>query len=97
VPASPSSLLEPIFVQFAALCPERPGFDPQHPLGCHRRAIPDRVVFELVIAALVHGSGYERAATGQCSDRTIRRRLYRRAEAGPGERLHKLPWTPTTG
>jgi len=28
-----------------------------------------------VIAALVHGSGYERIATPGCSDRTIRRRL----------------------
>jgi transposase len=93
VPALPSSLLEPIFVQFAALCPEQPGFDPGHPLGCHRRAIPDRVVFELVIAALVHGSGYERVATGQCSDRTIRRRLHRWAQAGLGEQLHELALT----
>lgn len=90
MPALPSSLLEPIFVQFAALCPERPGFDPTHPLGCHRRRIPDRVVFELLIAALVHGSGYERVATEQCSDRTIRRRLHLWAEAGLGQRVHEL-------
>src|SRR5215207_4389411 len=31
--------------------------------GCHRRRIPNRVVFDHVIAALVHGSGYERIAT----------------------------------
>jgi hypothetical protein len=37
--------------------------------------IADRLVFEHVIAALVHGSGYERIATPGCSDRTIRRRL----------------------
>lgn len=90
MPALPSSLLEPIFVQFAALCPEQPGFDPTHPLGCHRRRIPNRVVFEHVIAALVHGSGYERVATPQCSDRTIRRRLHVWAEAGLGEQLHEL-------
>jgi hypothetical protein len=30
-------------------------------------------VFDHVIAALVHGSGYERIATPGCSDRTIRR------------------------
>ena len=90
VSALPSSLLEPIFVQFAVLCPERPGFDPGHPLGCHRRAVPNRVVFELLIAALVHGSGYQRVATDQCSDRTIRRRLHQWAEAGLGERLHEL-------
>ena len=43
--------------------------------GCHRRRDADRVVFEHVVAALVHGSGYERIATPACSDRTIRRRL----------------------
>jgi len=37
------------------------------------RPIPDRVVFDHVLAALVHGSGYERIATPGCSDRTIRR------------------------
>jgi hypothetical protein len=43
-----------------------------HPLGCHRPRIPDRLVFEHVVAALVHGCGYERIATPTCSDRTIR-------------------------
>jgi hypothetical protein len=50
--------LEPLWVQFSALLPERPRFVPTHPLGCHRERIADRVVFEHVIAALVHGSGY---------------------------------------
>ena len=90
MPALPSSLLEPVWVQFAALWPERPGFDPAHPLGCHRRRIPDRVVFEHVIAALVHGSGYERVASVGCSDRTIRRRLRLWADAGLGEQVHEL-------
>lgn len=90
MPAIPSSLLEPLWVQFAALWPEQPEFDPAHPLGCHRRRIPDRVVFEHVIAALVHGSGYERVASQQCSDRTIRRRLQRWAAAGLGEQVHEL-------
>ena len=40
-----------------------------------RERIADRVVFEHVIAALVHGSGYERIASPGCSDATIRRRL----------------------
>ncbi|WP_026268789.1 transposase [Micromonospora sp. CNB394] len=90
MPALPSSLLEPVWVQFAALWPERPEFDPAHPLGCHRRRIPDRVVFEHAIAALVHGSGYERVASGHCSDRTIRRRLRLWADAGLGEQVHEL-------
>ena len=57
------SLLEPLWDQFAALLPERPEFAPTHPLGCHRRRIPDRVVFEHLIGAFVHGTGYERIAS----------------------------------
>jgi hypothetical protein len=49
---------------------------------------PGRVVFEHVVAALVHGSGYERIATPGCSDRTIRRRLAEWAELGLAEALH---------
>jgi hypothetical protein len=33
------------------------------------------VVFDHIIAALVRGSGYERLASPDCSDRTIRRRV----------------------
>lgn len=90
MPAIPSSLLEPVWVEFAALLPERPEFDPAHPLGCHRRRIADRVVFEHVVDALVHGSGYERIATGACSDRTMRRRLETWARMGLGQRIHAL-------
>src|SRR4029450_12496962 len=78
VPAVPSSLLEPIWAEFTALLPERGEFHPDHPLGCHRRRIPDRMVFEHVVQALVHGSGYERIASSACSDATIRRRLKQR-------------------
>src|SRR5512142_2190094 len=46
VPAVPSWLLEPLWDQFAALLPGRPAYDPAHPLGCHRRRIADRIVFE---------------------------------------------------
>jgi transposase len=52
--------------------------------------VPDRAVFEHVVAALVHGSGYERIASPGCSDRTIRRRLQAWAAAGLTERLHTL-------
>lgn len=90
MPVLPSSLINPLWQQFAALLPERPEFDPTHPVGVHRRRIPDRVVFEHVIAALVHGSGYERIASPGCSDRTIRRRLAEWAEAGLGHRLHQI-------
>lgn len=90
MPAIPVCLLEPIWHQFAALLPERPTVAPTHPLGCHRRRVPDRVVFEHVVAALVHGSGYERIASPGCSDRTIRRRLREWAAAGLAQTLHAL-------
>lgn len=51
---------------------------------------PHRVVFEHAVAALVHGSGYERIATPGCSDRTIRRRVHAWADAGLAEALHGL-------
>jgi transposase len=91
VPVVPSCLLEPIWVEFhAAIGEDRPEFDPRHPLGCHRRRIDDRVVFEHLLDALVHGSGYERIATAACSDRTIRRRVKKWAKAGVGQRVHAV-------
>jgi hypothetical protein len=50
VPALPSSILEPLWVQVAALLPTRPD---THPLGCHRPRIADRVVFDKLIQVLV--------------------------------------------
>jgi hypothetical protein len=92
VPLLPASLIEPLWVEFAALIEslDRPEFSPSHPWGCHRRRIPDRVVFDHVIAALVHGTGYERLASPGCSDRTIRRRLAEWAKAGVGQQLLRL-------
>lgn len=90
MPALPSCLLEPIWVEFAALLPQRPTFHPDHPLSCHRRRIPDRVIFDYIVAALVHGSGYERLTGPGCSDRTIRRRLKQWAAAGLTKQLHAL-------
>ena len=90
MPAVPVSLFHPVWEQFVALLPDHPTTAPTHPLGCHRRRIPDRVVFEHVVAALVHGSGYERIASIGCSDRTIRRRVKDWAEAGLMQGLHRL-------
>ena len=89
MPVVPSSLLEPAWAGFCAVIGgDRREFHPAHPLGCHRRRVPGRVVFEHVVAALVHGSGYERIATAGCSDRTIRRRLAEWAELGAAGALH---------
>jgi len=71
VPALPSSLIEPIWEQVAALLPERRD---RHPLGCHRPRICDRTVFELLINVLVFGAGYRRHADRRCSATTLRRR-----------------------
>ena len=83
-------LLDAIWDQFVALLPAHPVVAPSHPLGYHRPRIADREVYEHVVAALAHGSGYERIATAGCSDRTIRRRLREWAEAGIAEQLHQL-------
>lgn len=54
MPALPVSLIEPIWDQFAVLLPERSTVDPTHPLRCHRRRIPERVVFDHGENGLVH-------------------------------------------
>ncbi|MFD9607704.1 IS5/IS1182 family transposase, partial [Streptomyces sp. NPDC059970] len=46
MPVLPSWLTDPLWDQFAALLPGRPAVDPAHPLGCHRRRISDRIVFD---------------------------------------------------
>jgi transposase len=71
VPALPPYLIEPIWQQFAALLPER---EVNHPLGCHRRRIPDRVVFEKLVQVLVFGCAYHRIADESCSATTLRER-----------------------
>jgi hypothetical protein len=50
-------------------------------------------VFDHVLAALVHGGGYERLASPGCLDRTIRRRLGEWAQAGHGRQLLRLALT----
>jgi transposase len=71
VPALPSSVLEPLWVQVAALLPTR---HDTHPLGCHRQRIADRIVFDKLIQVLVFGCGYRRIADASCSATTLRRR-----------------------
>ncbi|GHF35692.1 transposase [Streptomyces morookaense] len=47
-------------------------------------------MFEHLVLALVHGSGYERLSSPGCSDRTIRRRLKERATQGISEVVHAI-------
>src|SRR5215210_7146937 len=71
MPAVPPYIIEPIWEQFRALLPER---DVEHPLGCHRARIPDRVIFEKLGQVLVFGCAYWRIAEEGCSATTLRRR-----------------------
>lgn len=47
-------------------------------------------IFEHVVLALVHSSGYERISTPGCSDRTIRRLLREWSQQGISKTLHAL-------
>ena len=74
MPALPSWLTNPLWDQFAALLPTRPVFGPTHPLGCHRRRVPDRIVFDKLVQVLRFGCSYEGIADTTCSASTIRNR-----------------------
>jgi transposase len=91
VPAFPSWLLEPLWDQFVALLPPRPVYDPFHPLGCHRRQIPDRIVFEKLVQVLRFGCSYEAIAGSSCPATTIRGRRDEWIEAGIFARLKGHP------
>jgi transposase len=84
VPALPSSVLEPLWVQFHALLPVR---QVHHPLGCHRPRIPDRLIFDKLIQVLVFGCGYRRIADATCSATTLRRRRDEWISAGIADHL----------
>ena len=84
MPALPSSVLEPLWVQVAELLPTR---QVSHPLGCHRPRIPDRIVFDKLIQVLVFGCGYRRIADHSCSATTLRRRRDEWISAGVAEQL----------
>lgn len=87
MPALPSSVIEPLWDQFAALLPERVV---THPLGCHRPRIPDRVVFDKLVQTLVLGASNERVADTTCSATTIRDRRDEWIEAGVFAQLEQL-------
>jgi transposase len=87
VPALQPYIIEPIWEQFEALLPER---EIDHPLGCHRPRIPDRVVFEKLVAVLVFGCAYWRIADRRCSATTMRRRRDEWVEAGVMDSLEEI-------
>jgi transposase len=87
MPALPPYIIEPIWQQLSALLPQRQA---DHPLGCHRPRIPDRVVFEKLVQVLVFGCAYERIADESCSATTLRRRRDEWIEAGSMEVLEEM-------
>lgn len=87
MPALPPYLIEPIWEQFRALLPER---KIDHPLGCHRSRISDRVIFEKLVEILVFGCAYWRIADKRCSATTLRRRRDEWIEAGVMEALREI-------
>jgi transposase len=88
VPALPPYIIEPIlWQQFAALLPEH---RTDHPLGCHRSCIPERVVFEKLVQVLVFWCAYERIADASCSESTLRRRRDEWIELAVMERLREI-------
>jgi transposase len=87
VPALPPYIIEPIWQQLKALLPER---HTNHPLGCHRPRIPERVVFEKLVQVLVFGCAYEKIADRSCSATTLRRRRDEWIELGVLETLREM-------
>ena len=87
MPALPPYIVEPIWAQFEALLPEH---ETDHPLGCHRRRIPDRVVFEKLVQILVFGCAYWRIADEGCSATTLRRRRDEWIEEGTMDALREM-------
>jgi len=62
---------------WAAIEPLIPTRVDTHPLGCHRRRIPDRDCFEVILVRLVTGCGWEdaeRLCGSRVSDTTVRSR-----------------------
>ena len=87
MPALPTYLIEPIWQQFAALLPDR---KTDHPPGCHRSRIPEKVVFHKLVQVLIFGCAYERIADESCSATTLRRRRDEWIAAGVMEQLQQV-------
>ena len=70
-------------VMWAAIEPRLPEVVDDHPLGCHRRRVPDRTCFEAILFRLVAGCSWDVAGRlGKGSETTLRRRRTEWLEAG---------------
>lgn len=71
MPVLPSWLTEPLGGQFTALLLERLEYHPDHPLGCQRPRISDRIVFDQMLQLLRFGCSYQAIADTTYSATTI--------------------------
>jgi transposase len=81
-------VVDAVWAAVEPLLPPRP--PDRHPLGCHRRRVPDRVCFEGILIRLVTGCGWvdaERLMHNVVSDTTLRGRRDEWVAAGVFERL----------
>ena len=83
----PWDIIEPMWEQFEALLPEQ---RTNLPLGCHRRRIPDRVVFGKLVEVLVFGCAYWRMVEEGCSASTLRPRRDEWIEEGVMDTLRGI-------
>jgi transposase len=90
VPAVPACFLDPLWVQFSALLPERATYHPDHPLGCHHPRVDDRIVFDKLVQVLVFGCSYAKIADSTCGATTIRDRRDEWIAAGAFTRLKDI-------
>lgn len=90
MPVLPSWLAEPLWIQFEVLLPERLTYDPAHPLGCHRRRVLDRIVFDKLLQVLRFGCSYDAIADTTCSATTLRTRRDEWIELGIFAQLKQI-------
>lgn len=76
--------------QCTTLLPNRPRYDASHPLGCHRRRVGDRIVFDKLLQVLRFGCSYEAIADSTCSATTIRNRHDEWIELGILSQLKRI-------
>ncbi|CAM5228744.1 transposase [Streptomyces spiroverticillatus] len=86
MPVLPSFITEPLWDQFHTLLPRR---QITHPLGCHRPRVPDRIVFDKLLARLVLGGTYQQHADHRVSATTLRSRRDEWIAAGVFTSLHQ--------
>jgi transposase len=79
-------VVDAIWASFAAYLPERA--ETEHPLGCHRPRISERMCFEAILFRLVTGCSWDVAGRlGKGSETTLRRRRDEWVALGAYQRL----------